>query len=102
MSSHRLVIEVEAGRWKNKKKTNRVPLSDRKCSSCQTLEDEYHFILECKIYIDLRRRLIPKYFWIRPNMHKFIELMNCTNRGCIRKLGTYIYQAFKRRTELLY
>ena len=97
MSSHRL--EVEAGRWK---KPNRVPLSDRICSSCQTLEDEYHFILECKIYIDLRRRLILKYFWIRPNMHKFIELMNCTNRGCIRKLGTYIYQAFKRRTELLY
>ena len=95
MSSHRL--EVEVGRWK---KPNRVPISDRKCSSCQTLE--YHFILECKIYIDLRRRLIPKYFWIRPNMHKFIELMNCTNRGCIRKLGTYIYQTFKRRTELLY
>ena len=97
MSSHRL--EVEAGRWV---KPNRIPLNERKCFFCDVLEDEFHFVLECQAYKELRKTYISKYFWKRPNMFKFIELINSTNTRCIRRLCTFIFQAFKVRTELLY
>ncbi|MCG7867658.1 MAG: reverse transcriptase family protein, partial [Candidatus Thiodiazotropha taylori] len=97
VSSHRL--EIEAGRWR---KPVRVPLNERKCINCQVIEDEYHFIIECHLYNDLRKKYISKYFWSRPSMFKFVELINSTNQNCVRKLGAFIYQAFKLRTELLY
>lgn len=49
MSSHRL--EIEAGRWV---RPNRIPIDERKCSFCHILEDEFHFVLECSRYVDLR------------------------------------------------
>ena len=97
MSSHR--SEVEAGRWV---KPNRIPLNERKCIFCDVLEDEFHFVLECSSYNELRKTYISKYFWKRPNMFKFIELINSSNTRCIRRLCTFIFQAFKVRTELLY
>ena len=97
MSSHRL--EVESGRWV---KPNAVPFDERKCVVCQKLEDEYHFVLECSLYSELRKKFISKYFWKNPSMFKFIELLNSTNMGCIRRLCCFIFHAFNLRTELLY
>ena len=54
MSSHRLFIET--GRWR---KPVSVPIDDRKCIACDKLEDEYHFVLECIHYSDLRNSLYP-------------------------------------------
>ena len=97
MSSHRL--EVESGRWV---RPNRTPLDERKCFFCNVLEDEYHFVLECSVYLELRKKYISKYFWKRPNMFKFIDLINSSSTSCIRKLCTIIFQAFKLRPGLLY
>ena len=44
VASHRL--EIEEGRWA---KPNRVPVDERKCRHCNTLEDEFHFLLECSL-----------------------------------------------------
>lgn len=96
VSSHRL--EIEVGRWT---KPNKTPLDDRKCSVCKVLEDEYHFILECRIYIDLRKKYLPKYYWARPNMMKLIELMKTENANLLKKLGAYIEKAFKLRHDIL-
>ena len=96
MSSHRL--EVESGRWV---KPNPTPLNERKCLNCKVLEDEYHFVLECPLYDDLRKRYIARYYWVRPSMFKFLELLN-SNVGGIRKLSSYIFYAFSQRINLLY
>ena len=69
VSSHRL--EVECGRWA---RPERTPFDDRKCKLCHKLEDEYHIVLECPLYTDLRKQTISKFYWGRPNMPKFIEL----------------------------
>ena len=74
MSSHRL--EIEAGR---QVRVNRVPVNERKCVLCNAMEDEYHFVLECQRYIETRKKCIPKYYWQRPSMRKFIELINTDN-----------------------
>ena len=97
VSSHRL--EIEAGRWT---KPRAIPRDDRKCHNCEILEDEFHFVIECPMYLELRKRYISKYYWRRPSMFKFVELINSSNTSCIRKLCTYIFHAFKLRSELLY
>ena len=67
MSSHRL--EIESGRWT---RPNSTPLDDRKCNLCNILEDEFHFVLECNMFVELRKKYISRYYWNRPSMHKFI------------------------------
>ena len=92
VSSHRL--EVEMGRWA---KPNKIPLDNRKCRACGVLEDEFHFILECAIYDDLRKTYIKRYYWQSPNMPKFIELLTSQNRKIIKNLSYFIEKAFKMR-----
>ena len=54
-SSHRL--EVEMGQWV---RPERTALENRKCKHCQTLEDEYHFILICPLNSNIRTLYIKK------------------------------------------
>ena len=51
---------------------------------CNCLEDEFHFVLECQLYKDLRNEYIKKYFWNRPNIQKFIELLQSENKKTIK------------------
>ena len=97
VSSHRLAIET--GRWH---KPDKIPLENRKCQNCNTLEDEFHFILECSLYQDLRAEYIKRYYWVRPNMPKFIELLKSENKTTINKLSVYIFKSFQKRNEIFY
>ena len=94
VASHRL--ETEAGR---RHKPNRTPVEEKKCHFCRnSVEDEFHFIIECKLYEDLREEYIKRYFWARPNIQKFIELLQSENKKTIKNLSIYI---FKKRNEFL-
>ena len=66
MSVH--ILAVEAGIWH---KPNKIPYNERKCQLCNTLEDGFHFLLECPLYYDLRKLLIYKYYWKHTNMIKY-------------------------------
>jgi len=67
LSAHRLCIET--GRWT---KPNSIPVDERKCLTCNVIEDEYYFVLECLMYKELRNVDIPFYYRSRPNMLKHI------------------------------
>ena len=69
MSSHRL--EIEAGRW---------AIEDRKCRTCNLIEDEYHFVIECSLFKEIRGKFNHKYYWKRPSMFKFVDLINSSNQ----------------------
>ena len=96
LSSHRL--EVEVGRWA---KPNKIPYENRKCHICNILEDEFHFLLECPLYSDLRKLYINKYYWRRPNMPKFIELLTSEHAKTLKNLSVFVDKAFKIRKEAL-
>ena len=96
-SSHRL--EIESGRWA---RPLRKPIAERLCFFCNTSEDEYHFILECSVYNDLRSKYIKAKFWRRPNVLKFIELMTRKNKSDVRKLACFVQKYFALRNEFLY
>jgi hypothetical protein len=43
------------------------------------VEDEYHFILQCEKYIDVRRRYLKKYYWQMPSCFKLVQLLSVRN-----------------------
>ena len=70
ISAHKLFIEE--GRHRN------IPKEQRLCSKCNmnTIENEYHFLLVCPLYRQLRVNYLPKYYCHWPNMAKFIFVAN--------------------------
>ena len=91
LSSHDLA--VERGRYDD---TNR---NDRICKFCNgsLIENEYHFLLVCPLYRELRQRYMKPYFCHWPTLNKFDELMSKRNINTISNLSKFIYYAFKSR-----
>ena len=82
-------LAVITGKWH---KPHAIPYKDRICQTCNTIEDEYHVILECTRFQDLRFKYIKKYYYTRPSMLKLTQLLSCTNKNVIRNLSVYIYK----------
>ena len=91
LSSHHLMIEK--GRW------NGINYVERKCNLCNDLEDEYHFVMCCVKYYDLRKRYLPKDLINNPSMFKFISLLNSQDLVLLKKLGLFIHNALKKHRE---
>ena len=64
------------------------------------VEDEFHFLLECRLYNEIRKKYIKKYYWGRPNMIKLKELMITNNERMLLNLAIYTERAFKIRSDL--
>ena len=67
-----------------------ILVENRKCKLCGVLKDKYDFVLECSLYAENRKVNISKYFWNRPNMYKFIELLCIDSKNTIR-IFKYVY-----------
>ena len=94
LSSHGLLIET--GRHIGIERQN------RKCTFCNTndIEDEYHFVLKCPLYNDIRSNYIKRYFVNHPSVLKFTELLN-SNGKTLKNLALYIMKAFEKRNEFV-
>ena len=81
----------------------RIQRDERVCLLCECLdiEDEFHFILKCDKYDDLRQKYVKRYFRERPSMQKFVELLSSTNRQSLLNLCCFLRDATKRRNNLL-
>ena len=75
ISAHKLFIEK--GLHSGITRDNRLC----KCCSrtCNDIEDEYHFILVCPYYLDLRQKLIKKILLYKPSVFKFVKLLSIYN-----------------------
>ena len=90
-------LKIETGRW------NKTPCCNRLCELCNLnqVEDEFHFLLVCSKYQDLRAKFIPLYYFNPPVMYKFSTLLSSENVNTIRQLSRYIVYATKRRDQLI-
>ena len=90
-------LEIERGRYR------KIPRENRICRLCNsnTIEDEYHFLLCCDFYNDIRASHIPRKYYTLPNIHKFYILMSSKNENIIRTTATYLLHAFKRRQQII-
>ncbi len=86
VSSHRL--EIEAGRWH---KPISTPFDMRKCHICNVLEDEFHFVILCPLYNDLRMKYIPNYYRQR---YTLIQLFNSDNKNLYQEFSNLYLQSF--------
>ena len=93
LSSHPLLIET--GRYGNNRTERRLRL----CTFCNTgdIEDEFHFIVICPLYTDIRKIYIDRYYYKKPSVFKFTELMNSSDDVKLLKLGKFIFKAFSIR-----
>ena len=96
-SSHRHEIDVD--RWP---KPVRIHVDQRMCTTYNILEDEFHFIMECCRYNDLRSAHIKRYFYMRPHMYKFLELVSSTNYSILKNLALCVKKAFKQRQAYVF
>ena len=92
-------LEIERGRHNN------LPVNERLCKLCKTqnlsyIEDEYHVLLKCQFYQDLRNvyldlQLVPL------NLHTFVNIMSSTDPDDISRLASFVANMFKLRKNLL-
>ena len=92
---------IETGRHKN------IKLNDSVCTKCDdhVLEDEIHFLLECKAYNELREKLFNSKMKeiIDLDIEKsklFGQILSMDEEDNISVLANYISEATKKRTEV--
>ena len=98
MSSHSL--RINTGRYT----INRIDRNERYCQYCNThdIEDEFHFIIKCPQYTNLRRKYISSYYFIRPSVFKFVNLMKSTNTKELINLARFIKESLDVRISETY
>ena len=91
LSSHDLAIEK--GRHTN------IPRENRKCTKCtmNCIESEYHFLLVCPVYRELRIKYFKPYYCHWPTLHKFESLMSIESPQSLNNVSKFIYHAMKLR-----
>ena len=97
LSSHKLL--VERGRWIKPK----VAYNERRCTLCNysDIQDEFHITLCCVKFKSLREKYIKPYYYRRPSMQKFVELMNTDNRRDLHRLMIFLKLLFKLYMDTL-
>ena len=86
--NHRLPVEV--GSWAGSK------VNERTCQYCNgELGDEFHYVLNCKLFTNDRKKYINRYYYRRPNVMKYNELMNTTNATNLKNLTYFVSKIMK-------
>ena len=81
--NHRLPVEV--GRWSG------IPIHERRCNRCASdIGDEYHYLLICTYFLSQRKQCIKPFYYTRPNVLKYKDLMNCNNKVQLTNLCRFV------------
>ena len=94
LSAHDLAIEI--GRY------IKVPREQRVCFHCNinVVETEYHFLLVCPKYKELRQHYFKRCFCHWPNLNKFESIMSSQFTKTINNLAKVILYALKLRVNM--
>ena len=65
------------------------------------IQDEFHITLCCVKFKSLREKYIKPYYYRRPSMQKFVELMNTDNRRDLHRLMIFLKLLFKLYMDTL-
>ena len=81
---------IERGRWQRPK----VEFINRICGDCKVIEDEFHVVLQCKRFTELRKKYLPYKLYENPSMHFFIHFLNNASTSELRSLGIFCHKMF--------
>lgn len=97
-SSHNL--QIEKARHKNQLMAERICELCHKTYNSYILEDEYHFVMHCPSYQELRVKYLGTEITDQ-SYNGFLTLLNKEDANTVKKLASFIYQAYKQRQLLL-
>ena len=93
-SNHKFPIET--GRWNN------IELDDRKCVlyAKNSIGDEFHYMLECPFFSNDRKKYLCSYYYSRPNIPKFKQLLSLADeQQQLTKLAIFVGIVMKHFTS---
>ena len=67
----------------------------------KTENAEFHFIIECPLFQDIRKCFIKPYFIRHKSMFKFVQLLQSKSPKELKNLACFIFKGFEKRTEVL-
>ena len=82
-------LEVVRGAWVG------TPRNERVCRSCGILDDEVHFLMECRPLEHLRVKLLPAALLRSRSAASAIELLRSDNSSIVNNLCLFIERGFK-------
>ena len=89
-------LRIESGRAK------RTPRAERKCwFGCDEVEDEYHFLVSCPIYADLRESVVDEVGVSEFRASGLAIMMGPGTAKVTELVIVFIQRALKRRSRLL-
>ena len=90
---HAHIVKIKTERYLS------IDRQERICDFCNDsyIEDEFHFILKCKEYDDMRKKYIKPYYWKTPSAFKLVQLFLVCNIKELNNLGKFLYSAEKIR-----
>ena len=79
-------LPIETGRWHD------VPYNERKCTLCNqhVLGDDFHYLMKWGFFETERKELLRPYYYNRPNIIKFQDLLNCNSKTILTKLSKFM------------
>ena len=91
-----LNIEVNAGRYQG------IPRDRRYCTFCNTADvgDEFHFLLICPFFREIRSLFIPSYYYEFPCTDKFYEMLRSNNKKLLLDICHFLCHSMKLRREI--
>ncbi|KAH3733781.1 hypothetical protein DPMN_040215 [Dreissena polymorpha] len=98
LRSSSLPLRIQTGRYAGQN----IPRNERFCLCCNELdiEDEYHFVCKCPLYVDIRKNYLKKCYYNRPSVYKFHQLLNTTNKFELIKLAKFVKEALILRNNI--
>ena len=96
-----LPLRVETGRF------TQIPLEFRLCIFCESnnIEDEVHFIFECSLYDNIRRRFFDKLQQFHPswpNLNVDQKLLLLMSKEFVKDTAEFVHQCFVTRRKQIY
>ena len=95
-------LKIETGRYG----VNRVPVEERLCETCNSVEDEFHVLMKCPLYRDARDicfnsiSAVSEVFADLPQESQFIELIS--NPLHYKIISKFMYTILNQRRYLLH
>ena len=88
---------IEEGRFRGIERSLRI------CPLCpkNIIENEYHFLLVCPVYRELRKSHLLNFYCRWPFKNKFIKLLIDEQASVMKKLAKFVYLPNEKRKFLL-
>ncbi len=82
---------------------DRIERHERVCQLCITndLEDEYHLVIKCPVYENIRRSYIKRYYLNNPSVYTFVLLLQSTKKKELVNLCKFLSESFAIRKRLI-